>query len=240
MLYNSFKNFLDGSFSLSPQHTVDMKELEKGEAASVILSSQPLSNSSLSGSNASPKSFMALSISETKNDKMISGFDSRNDGLSPLSVIAVSAYQDVGHPSPNLQNSLLHRTHVLRYNPGSDTMLSALNYNESDMLQEGGFDVSSTHSFTLDGLLGTGGAPGMDLLDGDINQESYMETGQDLQLSPQSFPKIGDVFTVRENSPLTGLNDSTHIKPGNCSSFISLSRFICICETWKAGKLFWS
>ena len=211
-------NFLDGSFSLSPQQSVDMKELEKAEAASVILSSQPLSNSSLSGSNTSPKSFMTLNISETK-DKMISGFDSRNDGLSPLSVIAVSAYQDVGHPSPNLQSSLLHRTHVLRYNPGSDTMLSALNYNESDMLQEGGFDVSSTHSFTLDGLLGTGGAPGMDLLDGDINQESYMETGQDLQLSPQSFPKISDVFSVRESSPLTGMNDSTHIKTGKFLNF---------------------
>lgn len=198
-----------------------MKELEKAEAASVILSSQPLSNSSLSGSNASPKSFMTLSISETK-DKMISGFDSRNDGLSPLSVIAVSAYQDVGHPSPNLQSSLLHRTHVLRYNPGSDTMLSALNYNESDMLQEGGFDVSSTHSFTLDGLLGTGGAPGMDLLDGDINQESYMETGQDLQLSPQSFPKISDVFSVRESSPLTGVNDSAHIKTGKCCLYVNI------------------
>lgn len=207
--------FVDGSFSLSPQQTVDMKDLDKAEAASVILSSQPLSNSSLSGSNASPKSFMTLSINETKNDKMISGFDGRDDGLSPLSVIAVSAYQDVGHPSPNIHGSLLHRTHVLRYNPGSDTMLSALNYNESDMLQEGGFDVSSTHSFTLDGLLGTGSAPGMDLLDGDMNQEAYMETGQDLQLSPQSFANNSDAFNVRENSPLSGINDTSHIKAGN-------------------------
>ncbi|KFM70855.1 hypothetical protein X975_22852, partial [Stegodyphus mimosarum] len=94
-------------------------------------------------------------------------------------------------------------------------MLSALNYNESDMLQEGGFDVPSSHAFsTLDGLLGSASAPGMrlpDLLDGDMNQEAYIEAGQELQLSPQAFPNSGDAFPVRESSPLTGLNDS-HVK----------------------------
>ncbi|XP_015926760.1 zinc finger protein 541 [Parasteatoda tepidariorum] len=210
---NSFNFSYDGSFSLSPQHSVDMKDLEKNDASSVILSGQ----SSLStGSNASPKSFMALSINETKNDKMISGFDGRVDGLSPLSVIAVSAYQDAGHPSPNVPSSMLSRTHVLRFHPGSDTMLSALNYTESDMLQEGGFDVPSSHTFsTLDGLLGTATAPGMrlpDLLDGEINQEAYIEAGQELQLSPQTFPSANDAFAVRENSPLTGLSDNTLIK----------------------------
>ncbi|XP_054714606.1 uncharacterized protein LOC129224210 [Uloborus diversus] len=215
---NSFNFSYDGSFSLSPQQSVDMKDLEKADAASVILSNQPLSNSSLSaGSNASPKSFMALSINETKNDKMISGFDGRVDGLSPLSVIAVSAYQDVGHSSPNVPSSILSRTHVLRYHPGSDTMLSALNYNESDMLQEGGFDVPSSHNFsTLDGLLSSASAPGMrlpDLLDGDINQETYIEAGQELQLSPHNFPKMGDSFAIRESSPLTGLTgDNSQIK----------------------------
>ncbi|GIY07468.1 zinc finger protein 541 [Caerostris extrusa] len=121
----------DGSFSLSPQQSVDMKDLEKADATSVILSSQPLSNSSLStGSNASPKSFMAVGINEAKSDKMISGFDGRMDGLSPLSVIAVSAYQDTGHPSPSVPSSILSRTHVLRFHPSGDTMLSALNYND--------------------------------------------------------------------------------------------------------------
>ncbi|CAL1266686.1 unnamed protein product [Larinioides sclopetarius] len=215
---NSFNFSYDGSFSLSPQQSVDMKDLEKADAASVILSSQPLSNSSLStGSNASPKSFMAVGINEAKSDKMISGFDGRMDGLSPLSVIAVSAYQDAGHPSPNVPSSILSRTHVLRFHPSGDTMLSALNYNDSDMLQEGGFDVSSSHTFsTLDGLLGATGTGGMrlpDLLDGDMNQEAYMETGQDLQLSPQAFHNSSDTFTVRESSPLAGLTDNTQIKP---------------------------
>ncbi|GFQ87091.1 mitotic deacetylase-associated SANT domain protein [Trichonephila clavata] len=214
---NSFNFSYDGSFSLSPQQSVDMKDLEKSDATSVILSNQPLSNSSLStGSNASPKSFMVVGINENKSDKMISGFDGRMDGLSPLSVIAVSAYQDAGHPSPSVPSSILSRTHVLRYQPGNDTMLSALSYNDSDMLQEGGFDVSSSHTFnTLDGLLGSTGAGSMrlpDLLDGDMNQEAYMETGQDLQLSPQTFHNSGDTFAVRESSPLTGLNDNTQIK----------------------------
>ncbi|GIX66669.1 mitotic deacetylase-associated SANT domain protein [Caerostris darwini] len=212
---NSFNFSYDGSFSLSPQQSVDMKDLEKTDATSVILSSQPLSNSSLStGSNASPKSFMAVGINEAKSDKMISGFDGRMDGLSPLSVIAVSAYQDTGHPSPSVPSSILSRTHVLRFHPSGDTMLSALNYNDSDMLQEGGFDVSSNHTFsTLDGLLGTSGTSGMvsDLLDGDMNQEAYMETGQDLQLSPQAFHNSGDTFAVRESSPLTGLVDNAQI-----------------------------
>ncbi|GIY07467.1 zinc finger protein 541 [Caerostris extrusa] len=53
-----------------------------------------------------------------------------------------------------------------------------------------------------------------DLLDGDMNQEAYMETGQDLQLSPQAFHNSGDTFAVRESSPLTGLGDNTQITNG--------------------------
>lgn len=167
----------DGSFSLSPQQNVDMKDLEKGDAASVILSSQPLSNSS--HSTASPKSFLALGISEAKGDKMISGFEGR--ALSPLT--------------------------VMRFQPSAgDAMLSGLGYSDGDM----GFDVP-----TLDGLLGAGGGPGL-MLDGDMNQEAYMEAGQDLQLSPQAFHSSGDTFVVRESSPMTVLND---IKQGEgCAS----------------------
>ncbi|GFQ98689.1 zinc finger protein 541 [Trichonephila clavata] len=44
---NSFNFSYDGSFSLSPQQSVDMKDLEKSDATSVILSNQPLSNSLL-------------------------------------------------------------------------------------------------------------------------------------------------------------------------------------------------
>ncbi|KAG8190117.1 hypothetical protein JTE90_026687 [Oedothorax gibbosus] len=189
---NSFNFSYDGSFSLSPQQSVDMKDLEKTEATSGLLSGAP-------SNNPSPKA----SFLEDKSDKMISGFEGRVDGLSPLSVIAVSAYQDVGHPSPNMPSSILSSrtgaTHVLRFHPsGHDTMLSALNYSDSEL---GGFDTGHSFGGALDGLLGASGVRLPDLLD----QEAYMET----DLSPQpAFHGGGDAFSVRENSPLASIADN--------------------------------
>lgn len=199
--------------------TINSQSAEGKESDKVgtNVSSRAISNNPVSSSTRiSPKSFVALQINDSKNDKMISGYDRQMDGLSPLSVIAVSNYSDACHSSPSLTSSgLTQSQQALRYQAGSDAMLSAINYTESDMLQEGGFDVPVTSAFgNLDGLLSSIGggvnASGMrlpDLLDGDGSQEPYMDTTQDLQLSPESFAAGTEGFTV-ENSSLSRITDS--------------------------------
>ncbi|XP_023239416.1 uncharacterized protein LOC111638023 [Centruroides sculpturatus] len=196
-------------------NTVTSQSLE-GKESEKVGTNMPSRVINNNPARVSPKSFASLQINDSKNDKMISGYDRQIDGLSPLSVIAVSNYSDVCHSSPSLTSSgLTQSQQALRYQAGNDAMLSAINYTESDMLQEGGFDVPVTSTFgNLDGLLNSIGggvnASSMrlpDLLDGDGSQEPYIDTAQDLQLSPESFTTGAEGFSV-ENSSLNRITES--------------------------------
>lgn len=104
-------------------------------------------------------------------------------GLSPLNIL-VPAYTDAGQGSPagGSQTGLP----VLHYRPagsGGDTMLSAINYTDNEMLNDSAFDINNTTSAGLnqldDNFLGLGnpasnlrlqeaqGGNAFDLFDGD-------------------------------------------------------------------------
>lgn len=172
----------------------------------------------LSTSSISPKS--SVLGSDDKQEKSINNIEVQVDSrLSPMSVVAVSSLQDAGHPSPSLTSltdSILSRPHqMLRYQGGGDAMLSAINYNEHDMLQEGGYEVPTTSSLTgFDGLLvpgmtvGVGGSIRLpdsttnttfSLLDGEVGHEAFMETSHNLHLSPQTFNPAVESSVHNEN-----------------------------------------
>lgn len=137
-------------------------------------------------------------------------------GMSPLSMATVS-FQDGGQPSPTSNSQT--GTRALRFqasgNPG-DAMLSAINYNDSDMLQDGGFDVSMPASLPNleDGLLSNmtasgnvrlsenPGATTFDLFDGNVAEPYNMES-----LSPQPFHDANPSFNMADNSSLGTVGD---------------------------------
>jgi hypothetical protein len=136
-------------------------------------------------------------------------------GMSPLSIVAMS-YQDGGQPSPASSTQSLPNNQALRYQAsGRDAMLSAINYNETEMLHEGGFDVTGNLGNIDDGLLSgmtsTQNPPNstFDLFDGDgnVNDAYNMEATQDLQLPSDSFPEHSSGFSIGDNSNLSAAGE---------------------------------
>jgi len=112
-------------------------------------------------------------------------------GLSPgpLSIITTTSINDQGQTSPA---SMSQGSQILQYRSAGasgDAMLSAINYNENEILQESAFDVGSNLGNLDDGLLsGIGNAtrlsenPASDygLFDGDgdsLNMETLSPPG---------------------------------------------------------------
>ncbi|XP_064623846.1 uncharacterized protein LOC135485588 isoform X2 [Lineus longissimus] len=137
-------------------------------------------------------------------------------GMSPLSIVPMS-YQDGGQPSPASSTQSLPNNQALRYQAsGRDAMLSAINYNEAEMLHEGGFDVTGNLGNLDDGLLSgmtsTQNPPNsnpFDLFDGDgnVNDAYNMEATQDLQLPSDSFPEHSSGFNMSDNSNLSAAGE---------------------------------
>lgn len=76
----------------------------------------------------------------------------------PLSIITTTSLNEAGQPSPA---SISQGSHILYRTAGAagDAMLSAINYNDSEIL-EGGFDVGGNLSNLDDGILAGIGNPG--------------------------------------------------------------------------------
>ena len=133
-------------------------------------------------------------------------------GLVDTLALAQGSFTDGGQPSPASSTQSIS-TRGLRFQPtgAGDAMLSAINYNENEMLQEGGFDVTMAMDDTLLSTVGNSGnirisdntsGPTFDLFDGDGN---IMEAQGDYQLSPQSFGDTAPTFTMGDNNNLCGL-----------------------------------
>ena len=131
----------------------------------------------------------------------------------PMLVVSPS-YHDV-HSSPPSSASPASSSHslssvqVVRLQT-PDTMLSGINYNESEILQESSFDVPGMD----DALLNTMPAAStmnptpsstFDLFDGGNIQDYSMDGQQDLELSPQSFTGLSESSA--------GLSFSDHRSP---------------------------
>lgn len=70
----------------------------------------------------------------------------------PLSIITTTSLSEPGQPSPA---SISQGSHILYRATGAagDAMLSAINYNENEILNDGGFDVGSNLGNLDDGIL---------------------------------------------------------------------------------------
>lgn len=98
-------------------------------------------------------------LSQAQIHKLLNSADS-DKGLSPgpLSIITTSV-NDQGQTSPA---SMSQGSQILPYRTtgaSGDAMLSAINYNESEMLQDNAFDVGSNLGNLDDGLLSSIGNP---------------------------------------------------------------------------------
>ncbi|KAK3597414.1 hypothetical protein CHS0354_040149 [Potamilus streckersoni] len=143
-------------------------------------------------------------------------------GTSPLTIVPVQ-FQDGGQTSPA---SSIANSQILHYQPSSgagDAMLSAINYNDNEMLHDGGFDVAVNSSLPNldDGLLGSmsnprltenSSAPPFDLFDGEGNvNDSYQMDS----LSPQTFEEGGSALLIDNTGDAENikLNDKKRSKP---------------------------
>ncbi|KAL5008597.1 hypothetical protein ScPMuIL_014178 [Solemya velum] len=142
--------------------------------------------------------------------------------ISPLPMIPVT-FQDGEHSSPVSSTS---NSQVLRFQPSGnsgDAMLSAINYNENEILQDGPFEVGVGSLPALDdGILEnmntTGnirltenpGSSTFDLFDGEgnVNDSYNMES-----LSPQPFQDHSATFGLADSNNIASVADTE--KAGN-------------------------
>ena len=117
-------------------------------------------------------------LSQAQIQKLLGSADpEKRMSPGPLSIIPTTGFSDPGQQSPA---SLSQNSQILHYRASGssgDAMLSAINYNENEILQDGGFDVTGNLGNLDDGLLsGMGNAgrlsenPGsntFDLFDGE-------------------------------------------------------------------------
>lgn len=217
-------SYADANFPLAHQTRVKQ---DKGEAGTLALSRTQC------GNDVPPRDPYSTLLREQRDkDHAVSAASSTSPptasrkktgishrGIGLQSSPSANAFQDNVHRNAvpmtavrNHQGSLLYQT------SGGDAMLSAINYNENEILQEGGFDVGMpSHLENLDdGLLGRMSVgtnsvtsnSAYDLFDGDGAHNSYMgEPNTELTLSPHPFGNADD-FSLNDNSNLSGVNDT--------------------------------
>ena len=118
----------------------------------------------------------------------------------PMLVVSPS-YHDVqsspqSSASPASSSHSLSSVQVVRLQT-PDTMLSGINYNENEILQESSFDVPGMDDTLLNTMPAASAmnptpSSSFDLFDGGNIQDYSMDEQQDLELSPQSFTGLSE------------------------------------------------
>lgn len=157
------------------------------------------------------------SIARTESQEMnINAVDDKRIRISPLPMIP-STYHDGDHTSPV---STTTSSQVLRFQPSGnsgDAMLSAINYNENEILQDGPFEVGvgslpALDDGILENMSTTGnirltenpGSSTFDLFDGEgnVNDSYNMES-----LSPQPFQDPATSFGLADSNNIANVPD---------------------------------
>ena len=153
-------------------------------------------------------------------------------GPDPMLVVS-SSYQDVqssppSSSSPASSSHSLSSVQVVRLQT-PDTMLSAINYNENEMLHDNSFDVPGMDENLLNTMpaattLNPTTSSAFDLFDSGNIPDYSMDGQQDLQLSPQSFTDPSNSFGLSESS--TGLSLDGQRSPAGKAHCFDL--FACV------------
>lgn len=143
-----------------------------------------------------------------------------NERVPDPMLVVSSSYQDVqssppSSSSPASSSHSLSSVQVVRLQT-PDTMLSAINYNENEMLHDNSFDVPGMDDTLLNTMpaastLNPTTSSTFDLFDSGNIPDYSMDSQQDLQLSPQSFTDPSNTFGLSESS--TGLSMDDHRSP---------------------------
>ena len=170
-------------------------------------------------------------VGDTKTDSPRVDLYSMADenGVSGQSVVSISFPDGADQTSPITPVTNATPSQILQYRTSAgsgDAMLSAINYNENEILQDGAFDVSVAGTLPNldDGLLSNMGTH--DLFDGEGNvNDSYEMEG----LSPHSFndpaPGLvdGSLSSVIDSDSLGSLGKSSI----HCTSVHVSTKFLC-------------
>lgn len=98
-------------------------------------------------------------LSQAQIQKLLSADPDKGLSPGPLSIITTTSVNEQGQTSPA---SMSQGSQILQYRSAGtsgDAMLSAINYNENEILQESAFDVGSNLGPLDDGLLSSIGNP---------------------------------------------------------------------------------
>ncbi|XP_046375534.2 transcriptional-regulating factor 1-like isoform X3 [Haliotis rufescens] len=147
---------------------------------------------------------------ERQDMQTVGGNLAEDKGMSPLNILVVS-YPDTGQQSPSVTQAGAQGLRFQSAGGAGDAMLSAINYNDSDMLPDSAFDMNAANSAPNlphldDGILGSMGNPAQNirLTEGhpthsfDLFDSNVHDT---LSLSPQPFSDPS--FSVTDTSNLS-------------------------------------
>lgn len=187
------------SYQSADAASVYQEVMTQSQNAQIMDQSQDYHTGGTSGAETLITADQNPMVTYPGNDGQVAVF--RDSGTS-----TPGSYRDSNTPCSTGQGAMPERALRFRHTSG-DTMLSQINY-ETDVLQEGGFDVQVTvgmSSLDTSNLLGNAVPAPTDTSFGDLFSEdgngNLIEAGQELSLSPQDFSSAGSSLFNAADAP---------------------------------------